>query len=92
MIDQMNKAAFESAANIYNGEIVAAHPHAAAHTRDSLFDIGKPEIMEFQFVPFRKRALEDANVSVAAERALQGRMFHVDPLTREFRLATACRL
>ena len=75
MIDQMNEAAFESAANIHNGDIVAAHPHAAAHTRDGLFDIGKPEIMEFQFVPFGKSAVEDANVSFAAERALQGERF-----------------
>ncbi len=47
MIGQMNEAASESAANIHDGNIVAAHPHAAAHTRDGLFDIRKPEIMEF---------------------------------------------
>jgi hypothetical protein len=48
--------------------------------------------MEFQFVPFGKRALEDANLSFAAEGALQGERFHVNPSTREFRLATVCRL
>jgi len=46
----MSETAFEAAANIRDRNVMSAHSDAPAHTRDCLFEIGKPEIMEFQFV------------------------------------------
>jgi hypothetical protein len=67
----MSQAALEPTANVRNWNIVATHSDSATHTRDRLFDVGEPEIMEFQLVAERKRTLECANVTLPAKCAFE---------------------
>ena len=84
----MNQAALEPTANVHNWNIVAAHSDSTTHTRHRLFDVGEPEIMEFQLVDERKRTLECANVSPPAECAFEREGFMPDSAIREFHSIT----
>ena len=71
----MSQAALEPTANVRNWNIMASHSDSATHTRDCLFDVGEPEVMEFQFVAEGKRKPEGANVSPPAECTFKGEGF-----------------
>jgi hypothetical protein len=67
----MSQAALEPTANVRNWNVMATHLDPTTHTRDCLFDIGEPEVMEFQVVAEGKRTFECANVSPPAECAFK---------------------
>ena len=73
VVEQMNEAALEAAADVGCRNIMTAELDALSHAGHGLSRTGEPEVVQFDFVSKFPCAFENPDISPAAQRAFQGK-------------------
>jgi len=75
VVNQMYPAAFKTAADVGNGNVMSAHANALTHAGHCLRRTGKPEVMQLDFISQLAGAPKEAQVSYATQRGFQCKCF-----------------